>query len=413
MLSCLQEFKKTQLLALRRALSHPIDPIGPSCMLLLGVMGIFAIHSAESYNGTHRWAIQILWLILGAGVYCATAIVNYKVLLEKAHLIFITCTVPLLLLWTPLGEKRYGCLRWLDFGVFSFQPSEIAKIGALILGASLLARGSVKKFTESLPLLGRFSLTFLIPTVLIFLQPDLGSALVLPPMAFSLLYVARLSSRFFLAALGMFMLLLVILGWDAYSYCKFLEENDLNPIQNVGLYEKTSWFPLKDYQRNRILAFVVPEAVDPQGVGVSWNLRQSLIAIGSGGVWGKGHGEGTQAQLGYLPQSVAPNDFIFSVLAEERGFFGGIFVIALFALLACNGIRIAGFARDRFGLLLCVGSSVIFAVHAFINIGMTIGLMPITGLPLPFLSYGGSFVLSCCILQGIIQSVYRFRRDFS
>ena len=123
--------------------------------------------------------------------------------------------------------------------------------------------------------------------------------------------------------------------------------------------------------------------------------------------------EGTQAKLGYLPQSVAHNDFIFSVLAEEKGFLGSAIVIGIYALLMANGIRIASMARDRFGMLLAVGVSAIFMVHVFINIGMTIGLMPITGLPLPFLSYGGSFILSCFILQGLLQSVHRFRRDFS
>lgn len=407
------ELKKHYTAALLRALQLPIDPIGPLCMFLLGLMGVSAIHSAESYIGGNRWVAQVVWLFVGSIVYLGVSLINYKILLEKAHLIFIASVIPLLLLWTPLGERHYGCLRWLDIGPFAIQPSEIAKIGALVLGASLLARSKIGKFKDSLSILSRFGLAFFIPTVLIFLQPDLGSALVLPPMAFSLLYVARLSGRFFLAALGIFMVILGVLGWDAYTYCKFLEENELSPIHNAGIYEKLSWVPLKDYQRNRILTFVAPEAVDPQGIGISWNLKQSLIAVGSGGFLGKGDGEGTQAKLGYLPQSVAPNDFIFSVLAEERGFLGGVFVIGLFALLTCNGIRTAGLARDRFGLLLCVGTSVIFAVHAFINIGMTIGLMPITGLPLPFLSYGGSFVLSCCILQGFVQSVYRFKRDYS
>ncbi|OYV47715.1 MAG: hypothetical protein B7X06_02810 [Verrucomicrobia bacterium 21-51-4] len=117
--------------------------------------------------------------------------------------------------------------------------------------------------------------------------------------------------------------------------------------------------------------------------------------------------------MGYLPQSVAANDFIFAVVAEEIGFTGGLLVIGLYALLACNCIRIASLARDRFGMLLCVGVSVIIVVHALVNIGMTLGLMPITGVPLPFLSSGGSFVLSCCFLLGLVQSVYRFRRDFS
>jgi len=153
--------------------------------------------------------------------------------------------------------------------------------------------------------------------------------------------------------------------------------------------------------------------VDPSGTGASWNANQAKISAATGGATGKGLFQGTQAQLGYLPQAVAHNDFIFSVIAEETGFLGSAFVVGLFCLMVANGIRIAGLARDRFGMQLAIGVSVLFLVHFFINIGMTIGITPITGLPLPFLSYGGSFVLSCFILQGLVQSVYRYRKDFS
>ncbi len=128
---------------------------------------------------------------------------------------------------------------------------------------------------------------------------------------------------------------------------------------------------------------------------------------------GKGWTEGTQAQLGYLPRSVAHNDFIFSVIAEEKGLLGSLTVLSLFGLVMFNGIRIAGMARDRLGTVIAVGVTVLFMVHVFVNIAMTIGLVPITGIPLPFISYGGSFVLSCCLLQGLVQSVYRFRKDFT
>jgi rod shape determining protein RodA len=147
-------------------------------------------------------------------------------------------------------------------------------------------------------------------------------------------------------------------------------------------------------------------------VGIGWNLNQSLISVGSGGFSGKGWTQGTQAKLGYLPRAVAHNDFIFSVLAEEKGFLGSISVLGLFGMVLWNGIRIAGLARDRFGTLLALGVTVLFAVHVFVNIAMTIGLVPITGIPLPFISYGGSFALSCCVLQGLVQSVYRFRKEF-
>jgi rod shape determining protein RodA len=153
--------------------------------------------------------------------------------------------------------------------------------------------------------------------------------------------------------------------------------------------------------------------VDPKGIGVAYNLQQSLISVGSGGLLGKGWTEGTQAQLGYLPRTVAHNDFIFSVIAEEKGFLGSLTVLGLFGLVLFNGIRIAGSARDRFGTLIAIGVTVLFTVHVFVNIAMTIGLVPITGIPLPFISYGGSFVLSCCMLQGLVQSVWRFRKDFT
>ena len=168
---------------------------------------------------------------------------------------------------------------------------------------------------------------------------------------------------------------------------------------------------LRDYQRNRLVGFLWPDKIDAKGVG--WNQSQSKISVGSGGLAGKGWTEGTQAQLGYLPRSVAHNDFIFSVIAEEKGFLGSLTVLGLFGLVLFNGIRIAGSARDRFGTLLAIGVTVLFSVHVFVNVAMTIGLVPITGIPLPFISYGGSFVLSCCLLQGLVQSVWRFRKDFA
>jgi rod shape determining protein RodA len=190
-----------------------------------------------------------------------------------------------------------------------------------------------------------------------------------------------------------------------------MEAHGYSFITDRGAYEHHSWVPLHDYQRNRILGFAAPEKIDPKGTESVYNLTQSLISVGSGGLKGKGWTDGTQAQLGYLPRSVATNDFIFSVIAEEKGFLGSIAVLGLFGVVLFNGIRIAGLARDRLGTLLAIGVTVLFTVHVFVNIAMTIGLVPITGIPLPFISYGGSFVLSCCLLQGLVQSVYRFRKD--
>lgn len=387
------------------------DLVSPICMMLLGIMSVFYIYSAQSYysEAGHQWMMQILWLSLGFIVYGLMSMINYKIYLEHAHIIYAISILMLLLIWSPLGLKVYGAQRWLNFRVFSVQASDPAKIGTLIFGAAILARSQITNFKSSLNALGKTIGAFFLPIVLIFLQPDLGSCLVFPPMLFALLYVSKLSKRFFVTTFGLFVLLMGIVAWDISGYAKFIQNNpESKPSES---YEEQGILPLKDYQRKRILTFVAPHIIDPKGIGDNWNLRQSLISIGTGGLFGKGHNNGTQAKLGYLPASVAPNDFIFSVLAEERGFMGGLFVILLFAILIGNGIKIATIARDRFGVFLAIGVSTIFMVHVFINIGMTIGIMPITGIPLPFLSYGGSFILSCCILQGLIQSIYRFRRN--
>jgi rod shape determining protein RodA len=399
-----------QRLLLHKSNAPRFDLINPVCILLLSITGIFFIYSAQVYTGRSQYAMQIVWLIGGGFTYLAVSLIDYRFFLRNSHWIWLGCIVLLLLLWTPLGEMRFGARRWLNLRVFSYQPSEAAKLGCLIIAASILARSEVGTIKKSLGVLIHVAAMVGLPMLLIFAQPDLGSALVIPPMVFALLYVSQLSQRFFAVAFGLFLVSVSLVAVDIYRYNKFLEENGLSPRDQLGAFEAHSWLPLRDYQRNRVLSFVAPGKVDPMGIG--WNLSQSLISVGSGGLTGKGWQEGTQAKLGYLPRAVAHNDFIFSVIAEEKGFLGSSFVIALYGLLLCNGIRIAGLARDRFGALLALGVTMIFCMHILINIGMTIGLMPITGLPLPFLSYGGSFLLSCCLLQGLVQSVYRHSKDF-
>lgn len=405
-------------------LSHPLDFLGifktstrersdlisPVAILALGTVGVFFIYSAQLATGKGQWMLQVAWLVIGAACYCAVSLIDYKFWLKYAHWVYAASLVTLLALWTPLGVTRLGATRWIDFGPFSIQPSEAAKLGVLIMSASLLTRSEIGTVRESLKVLGKMALAAGLPILFILLQPDLGSALVIPPMVFALLYVSNLSQRFFAAALGAFLLIVGIVGIDVWRYVHFMESHGYS-YRDTGRYETHSWLPyIHDYQRNRVLSFVNPEKYDPMGIG--WNLNQSLISVGSGGFSGKGWTEGTQAKLGYLPRAVAHNDFIFSVLAEEKGFLGSISVLALLGVVLWNGIRIAGLARDRFGTLLALGVTVLFAVHVFVNIAMTIGLVPITGIPLPFISYGGSFALSCCVLQGLVQSVYRFRKEF-
>jgi rod shape determining protein RodA len=407
------------------------DLLTPLALLLLSLFGVAFIYSAQFSTpaaGTatglaallrEEWFKQVIFLVLGAGVYVTVSLVDYRFWLSVAHWFYLACLIPLVVVFIPgaggSAAEKWGAQRWIDLGFFSYQPSETAKIGVLLITAAILVHSKVGTVAQSLGTLGKLALAVGAPMLLILLQPDLKSAIVLPPMVFSMLYVSKLSPRFFVGALGAFLVLVGLVAWDSARYVKFMDAHGYSYTADRGKFERDGdpLMPFHDYQRNRILAFAAPQKVDPSSTGVAYNLSQSLISVGSGGLTGKGWTDGWQAQLGYLPRSVAHNDFIFSVIAEEKGFLGSLTVLGLFAVVLFNGIRIAGSARDRLGTLIAIGVTVLFLVHVFVNIAMTIGLVPITGIPLPFISYGGSFVLSCCLLQGLVQSVWRFRKDFT
>ncbi len=406
-----------------------VTPLAMAGLCLIGICFIYSASYASTPMSTPKggllsWVIALMrtfWfkqiIFIGAGMllYAVVSLVDYRLWLSVAHWFYLACVITLLLVLIPgiggSAAEKWGAQRWIDLGFFAYQPSETAKVAVLVIVASILTRSQVGTIMQSLGVLGKLALAVGIPLLLIFLQPDLKSAIVLPPLVFSMLYVSRLSTRFFAAALGAFILIVGLVAWDSVGYIKYMQANGYDFQRDKGKYEKQTWVPLRDYQRNRILTFAAPDTIDPSGTKDAWNLNQSLISVGSGGLTGKGWTRGTQAQLGYLPASIAHNDFIFSVIAEEKGFLGSLTVLSLFGVVMFNGIRIAGLARDRFGKLLAIGVTVLFAVHVFVNIAMTFGMVPITGIPLPFISYGGSFVLSCCLLQGLVQSVYRFRKD--
>jgi len=393
------------------------DWINPLVMLSLAAIGVLFIKSAERISGGSEWEQQIIWLVVGATFYFALASLDYHIWVKYAWVVYLGSIVLLLLLWSRLGQVRggdqvgSGARRWLGFGSYTIQPSEFAKIGTIIMLSFVLAKSSLGNFRDSLAMLGKIAVLVAVPMMLIFLQPDLGSSLALFPTVFALLYVSNLSARFFVTVFGLFLLGVSLLWVDVKHYENFLQVNHLTAQEAHGQYEKLSWLPLKDYQRDRVASFLDPTLVDPQGIGVGWNQKQSLIAVATGGLTGKGYQNGIQARLGYLPRRVATSDFIMAVFLEETGFIGGLAVIGLYAILLGNTLRIAWLARDRFGQLLCVGVAVLFMVHVFVNIGMVQGLMPVKGIPLPLMSYGGSFVLTCCILMGLVQSVYRNSRE--
>lgn len=394
----------------------------------LSTLGVFAIKSAGSYRQTNFETPQMIYVGIGWLAYWMISSLDYRKLRVHARRIYLTG----ILLLVPISFCAFfkinigsfirsinGARRWMDFGPFSIQPSEFAKVSALIFIAAVLVLNPIGSWRKSWPTVVKVLAAAGLPFVLIFVQPDLGSALIYLPLSFALLFVAGLSSRFFMVAGLSAVLLGAVVAVDLVSYASKItayakaHEDDLNPAKAIrGKHEETAWFfLLKDYQRERLLSFVAPSIIDPRGRGATWNVKQAVIAVGRGGLEGQGIGKGTQAKYGYLPEAAAHNDFLFSGMAEEIGFQGGVFVIVAFAWLLWRIVRTALMAIDRFGSLLAIGAAVIIGTHVVINIGMNIDLMPVTGVPLPFLSYGGSFILSCFLLLGLVQSVHRHSVD--
>jgi len=356
--------------ALRR-----MDWLMALAVFALVCIGIAFIYSA-GFHGNNAvvrpfYKKQIGWAALGLIVYMATMAFDYR-MLKRYLWPFYAFAIILLLMVFVFGVKIHGSLRWLNIMGTNVQPSELAKIATIIALAGYLGRPDLdvqnpRNTIVALAIAG-------LPFILIALEPDLGTAMVLVPVVFVMLFMAGVPLRY--------LLILALLGI---------------------LMAPIGWFALDEYQHNRILVFWDPGR-DPLGAG--WNKIQSEIAVGSGGLSGKGFLKGTQNILGFLPRTVAPTDFIFSVVAEEVGFVGSTVVLSLFGILVGRGGSIALVAQDKFGQLLVIGIATMLFTHIFINVAMTIGLMPITGLPLPLISYGGSFMLGTMLALGLLQSVY-------
>ncbi len=349
-----------------------------AALLMVGITFIYsASYRSDDLPAGSFFEKQILWALMGIGIFLVFAAVDYHQLRDASWALYALGLV-LLILVLLIGKKVYGAYRWLNLFGIQVQPSEFAKVATMIALARFLSRPG--RSMAPLKLVGQVLLIMAVPFLLILKEPDLGTASVLVPVAFFMMFAAGVPIRT-LALLVLIGILLMPLGW----------------------------FVLGDYQRERILVFLDPGR-DPLGAG--WNKIQSAIAVGSGGFWGKGYLRGTQNLLGFLPRTVAPTDFIYSVIAEEMGFAGSTLLLALYATVLTGGIRAALLARDKMGRLLAVGVTSSLFFHVAVNMAMTIGLLPITGLPLPLLSYGGSFMISTMIGLGIVQSVYirRFRR---
>lgn len=382
-------------------------------IVLLMLIGGSFIYSATLADPVMREASffkqlhvkQTIWYSLGITAAIGVCFLPYHAFARWSVVAYWGAIILLLLVMIPgIGVSRLGARRWIDFGPFSLQPSEFAKLAYIMLMANFLSRPveelrQPKVFFKALGMMA-------LPFVLILKEPDLGSALSFFPVGLVMMFVAGVPLKFLTRLIGGVAILVILLLVDI-------------------LFAPPQWqVKLEEYQRHRLLTYFgrdfTPKDATPEErrrakelqKGKSYNVEQSLISVGSGGLTGKGWKQGTQYALGYLPRAVAHNDFIFSVIAEEKGFVGSVVVVTLYTVVFFCGIRTAGQSRDRLGRVMASGVVTLLFVHVFINIGMNIRLMPVTGIPLPLLSYGGSSVLCALLAVGLLFNIYYYRRAY-
>jgi rod shape determining protein RodA len=364
----------------RRPLRH-VDPVLLVAALALVVVGLFAIYSSTHQSLAAIGADparyvkrQVTFLALGAIVVMAAASFDYRFLKVYAGILYASSIVLLLLVRTPLGSTVKGSQRWFELFGFQLAPSEFAKLALIVMLAAYLSevRGDLA-LRDVLRAAGLAA----VPGLLVFLQPDLGTSIVFVAILVGILVVAGTRPRYLLV-LALIAMSLVFAGFQ------------------VGL--------VKEYQLDRLQAFLDSTNATE---AARYNREQAEIAIGSGGLFGLGYLKGTQTNLDFVPEQ--HTDFIFTVVGEEFGFVGAMTLLGLYGILVWRAIRIAIISKDAFGTYLASGIASMLALQMFVNVGMTIGIMPITGIPLPFVSYGGSSLLVTCAAIGILENVHMRR----
>lgn len=345
-----------------------------SLIVILGCLGIAMLYSAaggsfDPWANRHaaRFGVAFIGMLI-------VAVLPNQLLMRYAYLFYFLCLV-LLVVVELAGTMGMGAQRWISVGGLTLQPSEVMKL-ALVLALARYYHGLLQEDTNRIVLMLPPLALIGLPVVLILLQPNLGTATITAAIGVSLLFAAGLYWRYFIGV-AVAVLAAVPLAWQ---------------------------FLLHDYQKRRVETFLNPED-DPLGAG--YNIMQSKIAIGSGGVFGKGFMEGSQSQLDFLPEK--HTDFIFTMIAEEFGFVGAGTVIGLYILLILLGLATAMRSRSRFGALVAVGVSVMLLLHVTINIGMVMGLLPVVGVPLPLLSYGGTMIFAMMFGFGLLLNSYVHR----
>lgn len=345
--------------------------------LALSFLGLIMQFSAAGGDVRVFALPQALRLMLGLVLMAALAAISPAQLLRASYVIYAAC-LGLLVMVAVVGIIGLGAQRWVGIGFFNLQPSELMKIGIILALARYFQTVQVTAQGRHYLLLIMPAILTLIPVALILKQPNLGTATIVSVIAFAMCFMAGIRWWYFAGAIGA-----------------------------VGAAVPVAYHFLHDYQKQRVMTFLDPGS-DPLGAG--YNIIQSKIAIGSGGFFGKGLLKGSQAQLDFLPEK--QTDFIFTMLSEELGFIGALLLLVLYGLLIGFAMMLAVRARSIYGRLLAAGVAAMLFIHIFINMSMVMGMIPVVGVPLPFLSYGGSFLLATLMACGLLQHVY-INRDHS
>ncbi|MBN1968081.1 MAG: rod shape-determining protein RodA [Candidatus Delongbacteria bacterium] len=390
-------------------------------VFILIFIGIVGIYCADNEVSTIPLAIkQMIWAISGTFLIIFIQFIHPKKLLDFAPF-FYTLMIISFVLVIFIGSTHMGAKRWLNLGFYEIQPSEFGKLIIVLALARYFSLGKVHWNKVDITNIIGVVIT-LVPVFLVFKQPDLGTSLVYLAVLMVMMFASGLS---YLHTINILMMVVSVitkaLGYQFFItqlvlYGIFLVKTGKKKLNililwlinfSAGMATSFMWDKLKPYQKQRITSFLDPEKFVQQG---GWHVVQSKTAIVNGGFWGQGIKGGSQTQLNFLPEG--HTDFIFAVIIEELGMFMGIIVIALFALLIYRTVKISISVKNKGYFLICIGIASIFLYQVMINIGMTMGIMPITGLPLPFLSYGGSSMLFNMALVGILINISRNRRDF-
>lgn len=380
-----------------------VDWMLPIFVLVLAAIGWVTMYSASAHSDATYYHKQIMFFFAGAAIATVIVAVDYRAVVAAAPLLYVIA-VGALVAVLLVGTEVKGGQRWLDFGLFRVQPSEITKIVMIYFLAWYLSTLGTR-----IRKLHWFILAFIltgVPMVLILKQPNLSTAMTLGPLVVVMLFVAGCR----LWHIGV----ILLVGLSVVPFA-WLQIRDFNPspiekeqkAQQIEFGENRQWWELYWHQKMRIYTFIHPDFAPQIN---SWQSYQSNITVGSGGFSGKGFMNGTQTKLNYLPEH--RTDFIFSHFAEERGFIGAVVVIGLYVAFLLRGLIFARDCPDMMGTLLATGVVTVLGFHIFSNIAITTGLMPVTGMPLPFLSYGGTFYLSTMACVGILLNVPMRRKMF-